>query len=95
MDNLKDLFKRRYGPETFKGKAWLRNTDQEDRAAFAMIGNTASDYGRTGGRALVAKRGREYMSAIGKRGAAATKRLREANLAMETYEWQQEANYGD
>jgi hypothetical protein len=87
------LFKNRYPAETFRGQAWLRNVDHEDRKAFGRIGNTASNYGIEGGRALVSKyhqkdaKGKNaHMSKIGKMGAAATKRLREANRLMEEIE---------
>jgi hypothetical protein len=66
----KDLFKSYYGP--LHGSDWLRSIDQEGRSIFSQIGRASANYGQSGGQALVKKRGREYMSEIGKRGALVT-----------------------
>jgi hypothetical protein len=68
--NHPGLFKQRYEPLT--GSDWLRYILPEDRQVFSMLGRSAADHGRAGGLALVQKRGREYMSRIGKRGALVT-----------------------
>ena len=81
-----DLFKSRYPESTFQGKDWLLNTDPEDQKAFQQIGAEASDHGRMGGQALVQKRGREYMAAIGARGAAKTNQLHAVNRMLEDAE---------
>lgn len=64
-----DLFKS-YRP--LQGSDWLTRIAPEDLQAFAMIGFQESDYGRKGGKALLAKHGREHMSNIGRRGALVT-----------------------
>lgn len=61
-----DLFQH-YRP--LKGSDWLRTIPQDDLQAFVMIGFRESNYGRKGGKALLAKRGRQHLSNIGKRGA--------------------------
>lgn len=55
-----------------KGSDWLRSVTPEDRQVFSRIGFQASEYGKRGGRALVQKRGSEYMREIGRRGALVT-----------------------
>lgn len=57
---------------SLKGSDWLRTIQPEDLQAFVMIGFRESDYGRKGGRAIVQKRGRAYLSEIGRRGALVT-----------------------
>jgi hypothetical protein len=79
-----NLFKNRY--QGLKGKAWLRDTDPEDRKAFAMIGLAESDYGRAGGLAVVKKYGRDHMAAIGRMGAAVTNRLHQINAHLAAIE---------
>jgi len=67
--NYPGLFKQRY---ELKGRDWLRFVLPEDKQVFSSLGRSAADHGRAGGLALVEKRGREYMSTIGKRGALVT-----------------------
>lgn len=70
-----------------KGSDWLRNLPPEDRQAFSRLGFQASDYGRSGGRAVVNKKGRDYMSMIGRRGAIVTnlKKWIAKRIEEETY----------
>ena len=63
------LFKSGY---SLHGRDWVRRIDPEDLRVFVDIGLAAADFGRKGGKALVAKRGSEYMSKIGRRGAIVT-----------------------
>lgn len=86
MNKFPKLFKNRYPQSTFQGKDWIRNVDPEDLQAFADIGSEASDRGRKGGNALVQKRGKEHMAAIGAKGAAKTNQLHAMNRAMEDAE---------
>lgn len=80
------LFKSRYPDSTFQGKDWIHNIDPEDVQAFARIGLEASDYGRSGGKALVKKYGRKYMKEIGRRGAQVTNQIHAFNRMMEDEE---------
>lgn len=68
--NYPNLFKSRY--PSLRGSDWIKQVEDEDRKAFAQIGFAASDYGRKGGKKVVQKYGREYMSRIGARGALVT-----------------------
>lgn len=79
-----NLFRNRYGK--LNGKDWLRRVDSEDLQAFARIGLEASDYGRSGGRAVVRKYGKKHMRHLAKFGAIATNILREwrRNVMLET-----------
>jgi len=81
----KDLFKSKYGP--LHGSDWIRTIPAEDRRVFSSLGFTASDYGRSGGRALAAKYGPGYMAKIGARGAVV------ANLTKEVKKQIREASY--
>lgn len=65
--NYPGIFKARY--PVLQGKAWVRDIDPEDRAVWVSIGMEANLHGVMGGRTLVAKKGREHMSKIGRIGA--------------------------
>jgi hypothetical protein len=68
--NYSGIFKARYPVLT--GKDWIRRINPDDRAVLVDIGLQAAEHGHLGGVALAQKRGREYMSKIGYRGAVAT-----------------------
>jgi hypothetical protein len=65
-----NLFRSRY--TSLQGKDWIRRVSNEDRRAFARIGLEASDYGRSGGNAVVKKHGKKHMKQIARRGAIMT-----------------------
>jgi hypothetical protein len=67
--NYPGIFKSRY---SLQGKDWLRQVDPDDLRVFVDIGLQAAEHGRKGGRALVAQRGKEHMSKIGRIGAIAS-----------------------
>lgn len=77
--NYPGIFKARYN---LKGKDWVRKIDPEDRKVFVSIGAEAHLHGVIGGRTLVAKKGREYMSKIGRIGAIASNSKRQWNKAV-------------
>lgn len=63
------LFSSRY---QLKGRDWVKSLSPEDLKVFVDIGLQASGHGQKGGRAVYLKRGKEYMSNIGRRGAIVT-----------------------
>ena len=63
-----------YAP--LRGKDWIRKLDREALAVFVDIGLKAAEHGRLGGRALLNKRGVEYMREIGRRGAIKANRIK-------------------
>lgn len=74
-----NLFNSRY---TLQGRDWVRLLDPEDLRVFVDIGLQHADHGKKGGRGLVAKRGREHMSRIGRIGAIITNSWKSWNKAV-------------
>lgn len=70
---LPGLFQK-YQP--LQGKGWIKALPPEELRVFVDIGLRACDHGRLGGKALVEKRGREYMRKIGRRGAIKTNQIK-------------------
>jgi squalene cyclase len=57
----------RYQP--LRGKGWLKALPPEEVQVFVDIGLKACDHGTMGGKGLVKKYGKKYMSKIGRAGA--------------------------
>ena len=73
-----DLFAK-YKP--LHGRAWIKALPREDLDVFISIGMEENQHGRLGGLAI-AKRGRDYMSRIGRIGAIAANSKRLWNRLM-------------
>lgn len=76
-----NLFKSRY--PVLNGKDWINSVDPEDKQAFIQIGLQETDYGRSGGHAVVKKYGRKHMKSIARIGAIMSNIRREWNRAVE------------
>lgn len=74
-----NLFRNKY--PSLRGKAWVKALEPEDLQVFIDIGLQACEHGRLGGLAI-SKRGREYMSKIGRIGAIVTNSKRLWNRLM-------------
>ena len=81
------LFKARY--PVLRGKDWIRTISPDDLKFFIKEGMKAWDYGKMGGAALVEKRGREYMSKIGRIGAIVANSKRAWNKALLEEMWRE------
>lgn len=84
---LTGVFKARY--PVLKGKDWVRTIDPEDRRVFVSIGAEAHLHGVIGGQALAQRRGREYMSKIGRIGAIVTNSWKQWNKALIEEMWRE------
>lgn len=82
-----NLFKARY--PVLKGKDWVRTISPEDRKVFVDIGREAHDTGKMGGRAIYEKKGREYLSKIGRIGAIVANSKRAWNKAVLEEMWRE------
>lgn len=82
-----NLFKARY--PVLKGKDWVRRIHPEDRAVFVSIGAEFHLHGVIGGLKLVEKKGREYMSRIGRIGAIVANSKRAWNKALLEEMWRE------
>jgi hypothetical protein len=82
-----NLFKNKYS--VLKGKDWVRRIEPEDRAVFVSIGMEANLHGVIGGRRLAQKRGRAYMSKIGRIGAIVANSKRAWNKALLEEMWRE------
>jgi hypothetical protein len=87
-----NLFKSRYSKLT--GRDWINTIEPEDRQAFIEIGLQETDYGKTGGNALVKSKGKKYMKKIARTGAIMTNICKEWKRAtmLETLRLEEEAS---
>ena len=76
-----DLFKSRY--PVLKGKDWIRTIESDDQKVFISIGLEEMQHGKLGGQAIVKKKGKKYMSSIGRIGAIAANSIRAWKKAVE------------
>lgn len=75
-----NLFKSRY--PVLHGKDWINTIDADDRQAFIELGLQATDYGRSGGNAVVKKYGKKYMKRIARIGGIMANIRKEWNQAV-------------
>jgi hypothetical protein len=55
--------------QPLRGRGWIKTLPPEEVQVFVDIGLKACDHGKLGGLGLVQKRGKEWMSKIGRAGA--------------------------
>ena len=77
---LPGLFQK-YQP--LQGKGWIKALPAEELRVFVDIGLKACDHGRVGGKALVQKRGREWMRWIGRNGAIKANQIKALKRAQD------------
>lgn len=76
-----DLFKSRY--PVLRGRDWIRTIEPDDQKVFISIGLEEMQHGKLGGQAIVKKKGKKYMSSIGRIGAIAANSIRVWKKAVE------------